>query len=90
MIYDIWTRVAQVTFKVFFEKLENLVSSITAADDRYHAIAHMSEFISVRDLIEQVKKDIPEGAPISSETTVTFIFALRNIHAKSSQYYTVK
>ena len=50
----------------------------------------MSEFISVRDLIEQVKKDIPEGAPISSETTVTFIFALRNIHAKSSQYYTVK
>ena len=72
------------TFKLFFEKLENLVSSITAADDRRHGIAHMSEFISIRDLIEQVKKDLPEGTPITSETTVTFAFAPPNIHAKSS------
>ena len=78
------------TFKLFFEKLENLVSSITAADNRHRGIAHMSEFISTRDLIEQVKKDLPEGTPIPSETPVTFAFAPPNIHAKSPQYYTGK
>ena len=28
------------TFRLFFEKLENLVSSTTAADNRHHGIAH--------------------------------------------------
>ena len=74
------------TCKRFFEKLENLVSSIMAADNSCHGIAHMREFISIRDLIEQVKKDLLEGAPIPSETTVTFVFA----HAKSSQNYAGK
>ena len=78
------------TFKLFFEKLENLVSSIMAADDRRHGIAHMSKFISIRDVIEQVKKDLSERTPIPSETTTTFAFAPPNIHATSSQYYTGK
>ena len=50
----------------------------------------MSEFISIRDLIEQVKKDLPERTPIPSETTVTFAFAPPTIHATSPQYYTEK
>ena len=36
-----------------------------AADNRHHGIAQMSEFISIRDLIEQVNKDLQEGTPIT-------------------------
>ena len=76
------------TFKVFFEELEKIVEQHTAADDRRHGVAHMSNYLSVRDLIEQVKAKIPSDAPVPSESTVIFAFAPPNTHAKSSQYYT--
>ena len=44
------------TFKMLFKKLENLVSSATAADDRRHGIAHMTEFISIRDLLNKSRQ----------------------------------
>ena len=42
------------TFAVFFRELELVVEEVTAADDRRHGIAHMSEFLSITDLISQV------------------------------------
>ena len=39
------------TFKIFFEKLEKLISEVTAEDDRRNNIAHMSTFISIRFVI---------------------------------------
>ena len=42
------------TFQLFFDELVKYVEEITAADERRHGIAHMSEFLSIRDMIEQV------------------------------------
>ncbi|KAK9977062.1 hypothetical protein ABG768_018883, partial [Culter alburnus] len=59
----------QDTFDTFFEKLNMELKQITAADERRHGVAHLSEFISVRDLIERVSKKCPPNTPIPSETT---------------------
>ena len=78
------------TFKLFLDELTKVVEEQTAVDDRRHGIAHMSQFISIRDLIQQVKFRLPNGTPIPSETTVIYLFAPPNVHAKSAQYYTGK
>lgn len=39
-------------FDVFFEKLQEVLENITAADDRRHGHAHLSEFISISDMID--------------------------------------
>ena len=78
------------TFSVFFEELQKLVEEKTAADDRRHGIAHMSEFLSIRDLIEQVKLRVADGTPVPSISTVAYAFSPPNMHAKTSQYYTGK
>ena len=66
------------------------MEQLTAADDRCHRIAHMSEFFSVHDLIEKVKARIPEGLPIPTLSTVIHSFVPPNMHAKTAQYYTGK
>ena len=66
------------------------MEQLTAADDRCHGIAHMSEFFSVRDLIEKVKARIPEGLPIPTLSTVIHSFVPPDMHAKRAQYYTGK
>ena len=76
------------TFSIFFRELEAIVEQLTAAGDRRHRIAHMSEFFSVRNLIEKVTARIPEGLPIPSVSTVIHSFAPPNMHAKTAQYYT--
>ena len=78
------------TFAVFFRELELVVEEVTAADDRRHGIAHMSEFLSIKDLISQVQKRVPAEIPIPSESTVIHAFAPPNIHSKTAQYYTGK
>ena len=76
------------TFNEFFNELEKIVEEITAADERRHGVAHMSEFLSIQDLIKQVKERLPEDAKIPSESTVIHSFAPPNLHKKTSQYYT--
>ena len=76
------------TFAVFFRELELVVEEVTAADDRRHGIAHMSEFLSIKDLISQVQKRVPAETPIPSESTVIHAFAPPNIHLKTAQCYT--
>ena len=78
------------TFTIFFHELEAIVEQLTAADDRHHGIANMSEFFSVRDLIEKVKARIPEELPVPSVSTVIHSFVPPNVHAKTAQYYTGK
>lgn len=51
-----------------------------AADERRHNIEHISHYISVPDLIKQVKRNIPDDAPIPSEATVLFSFVPKNTH----------
>ena len=52
-----------------------MLDQITAADDRHHGVSHISEFLSTRGLINQVKEKIPEGSPIPSASTVIHSFA---------------
>ena len=78
------------TFQVFFSELEKIVDETTAADERRHGISHMSEFLSICDLIQRVKGRVPNETPIPSEATVLYAFAPPNIHKSSSQYYTGK
>ena len=75
---------------MFFRELELVVEEVTAADDRRHGIAHMSEFLCIKDLISQVQKRVPAETPILSESTVIHAFAPPNIHSKTAQYYTGK
>ena len=70
-----------IRLQCFFRELELVVEEVTAADDRRHGIAHMSEFLSIKDLISQVQKRVPAETPIPSESTVIHAFAPPNIHS---------
>ena len=60
------------TFKSYFEELEKLIEEETAADEGWHGISHMLQFISICDLIAQVKAKLPKDTPIPSEATVLY------------------
>ena len=64
--------------------LKNLQTWLTAANDKRHGVSQMSVFLSIRDLINQVKEKIPEGSPIPSASTVIHSFAPPNMYAKTS------
>lgn len=78
------------TFNQFFEQLEKEVQSIMAADERRHNVEHIAHYISVPDLIKQVKSNLPDDAPIPSEPTVLFSFVPKNTHNNVSKLYKSK
>ena len=78
------------TFKDFFSTLNGMIEEWAAADERRHGIAHMSQFLSVSDIISQVKKNLPPNVPIPSESTVELAFAPKNVTTASARYYTGK
>lgn len=78
------------TFTSFFEALIKKVETITAADERRHNVCHISEYISIPDLIRDVSKDLPDNTPIPSKSTVLFSLVPKNSHCKSSKLYTSK
>ena len=47
----------------------------------------MSQFLSISNLIKQVKAWVPEGRNIPLEPTVIHAFAPPDMHKKTSQYY---
>lgn len=49
------------TFNVYFNQLEKEVLEVTAADERRHNVRHISQYLSIRDMIETVKAKVPEG-----------------------------
>lgn len=75
------------SFEVFFQGLSQKVEEIAAADERRHQVEHMSKFISIKDLIQQVEADLPENTPIPSESTVLFSFVPKNAHRKAAKLY---
>ena len=75
------------TFKVFFDTMETKIDEMSAADERRHGVVHSSNFISLRDLIEQITKDCPTGTPIPSETTALFAFTPKNAYIKTAKLY---
>jgi hypothetical protein len=75
------------TFDIFFEHLENEIQDCIAADERRHNIEHVSKYLSVRDLIQQVSQKLPQGTPIPSESTVLLAFVPKNSHTNVSKLY---
>lgn len=63
------------------------MEDLVAADERRHNIEHISKYISVRDLIEQVRSKLPEEIPIPSESTVLFAFVPKNAHINVAKLY---
>ena len=74
-------------FKVFFDTMETKIYEISAADECRHGVAYLRNFISLRDLIEQITKDCPTGTPIPCETTVLFAFTPKSAYIKTAKLY---
>ncbi|XP_062616566.1 uncharacterized protein LOC134278262 [Saccostrea cucullata] len=75
-------------FDVFFEKLQDALEDITAADDRRHGNAHLSEFISVSDMIQRAASTCPPGTPVPSASLVKLQFAPRNPYCQGALNFT--
>ena len=75
-------------YDTFFSVLSGIVDNISAADDRRHGIAHMSEFISLDEMIMKAKEACPEGSPIPSKSLVRLQFAPRNPYSKVALNFT--
>lgn len=78
------------TFDVFFENMGEILEAITAADDRRHGQSHMSEFVSIRDLIQQTKSKCPPGTPVPSKALVRLQFTPTNPYSRSALCFTSK
>ncbi|MES9904556.1 MAG: hypothetical protein ABW168_18000, partial [Sedimenticola sp.] len=78
------------TFDLFFAKLGELVEEFTAADDRRHNEAHMSQILSLKDLIQQAKDRCPENTDIPSSSLVRLQFTPRNPYANTAMRFTSK
>lgn len=51
---------------------------VSAADDRRHNAAHLSQWISLPDMISKAKARCPEGTPIPSKSLVRLQFMPKN------------
>ena len=77
-----------VKFDTFFQKLEEVVEGVTAVDDRRHGEAHLSRWISLKELIQQAVEKCPEGTLIPSKSLVRLQFTPRNPYAHSAMNFT--
>ena len=83
----------QSQYDQFWEECRKFIEdqALAAADDRRHGqVVHMAAAISVRDLIEQVAKRLPEDCPIPSESWVRLQFCPKNALYSSAVNYTGK
>ena len=76
------------TFDVFFEFLGQVIEAVSAADERRHNIAHMSEWLSLKDLIKRASELCPENTPIPSSALVRFQFTPRNPYINTALNFT--
>ena len=75
-------------YDIFFETLEGLVEEVAAADDRRHASAHLTQWISLSDMIQQAADRCPEGTPIPSKSLVRLQFAPSNPYTRTALNFT--
>lgn len=75
-------------YDLFFEKLGEIIEEYTAADDRRHNISHMSEILSIKDLINQTKERCPHDTLIPSAALVGLQFCPRNPYSHAAMTFT--
>ena len=61
---------------------------MTAADERRHGVAHMSEFLSVRDLIKRVEERLPPDTEVPSAALVRLQFTPCNPYTAAATQFT--
>jgi hypothetical protein len=77
-------------FDVFFEKLKEIVETVTAVDDRRHGELHLSRWISLEEMIAEAAGRCPEGTLIPSKSLVRLQFTPRNPYNHASMNFTGK
>lgn len=75
-------------YNVFFDNLSNIVEQNTAADDRRHGNAHLSEYISLGDMISKAEETCPVGTPIPSKSLARLQFTPRNPFSHATLNFT--
>lgn len=75
-------------YKVFWEQCKVYLQEITAVHERRHdQVTYLAQALSVRDLIEQVKKKCPPDTPVPCAQWTRLQFWPKNPHAKTAKYY---
>lgn len=62
-------------FEEFFVKMEEIVNEVTAPHILRHGTAHLSQWLLLEDLIEQVNSKCPKGTRVPSKGLVGLQFA---------------
>ncbi|XP_078662870.1 uncharacterized protein LOC144906461 isoform X2 [Branchiostoma floridae x Branchiostoma belcheri] len=78
------------TYDAYFEQLKVVVDEVTAADDRRHNVAHFSQWLSLKDLMQKTEERCPEGTPTPSSALVRLQFSPRNPYLKTATRFTSK
>ena len=76
------------SFDVFFEKMSEHLNEITSCDDRRHGSAHMSQWLSIQDLIDQVAAKCPADTRIPSKTLLRLQFTPSNPYTRAALSFT--
>ena len=76
------------TYDQFFEELAKLVEELTAADERRHNVAHLSEWINLEEMIKKAAERCPEGTLVPSKSLVRLQFAPRNPYSHRALSFT--
>ena len=72
----------------FFTVCEQVIHDWVAEDDRRHGVAHLSKFISIRDLHEEVKGRCAPDVLVPSQEWLRLQFLPTNPSAASAIHYT--
>lgn len=75
-------------FDICFEVLGKMVGEVTVADDRRHGFAHMAQWISLSDMIQQATDNCLSDTSIPSKSLVRLQFALTNPYTKTAMNFT--
>jgi hypothetical protein len=75
---------------IFFTKLGEIIEENTAADERRHNEAHMSQYLSVNGLGTQAADQCPSGSKIPSNALVRLQFMPKNPYSKTALAFTSK
>ena len=105
LIWDLRkNNVREQSYQIFLEECQRYIDGVveTSVDDRRHdptvsdgngnhqVITHLAVAMSVRDLLEQVSKRLPEGTPIPSKHWLRLQFWPRKISTATSRCFTGK
>lgn len=76
-------------FDEFFAKLGDTIEEVTAADDRRHNADHLSQWLSLKDMIQQATERCPKDTPIPSADLVRLQFTPRNPYVHSALHFKI-